>query len=79
MQLRQPCIKFGFLLLILAACLAIGLSFLALLLLFRRYLAKPLRQLVAGMNTRQIGLSVVGLGGGRTRSDQSIDHSVGFS
>jgi thymidine phosphorylase len=34
---------------------------------------------VAGMMTRQIGLSVVGLGGGRTRSDQSIDHSVGFS
>ncbi|RKX33422.1 MAG: thymidine phosphorylase [Verrucomicrobia bacterium] len=34
---------------------------------------------VVGMKTREIGLSVVGLGGGRTRSDQSIDHSVGFS
>jgi thymidine phosphorylase len=34
---------------------------------------------VVGMKTRQIGLSVVGLGGGRTRADQSIDHSVGFS
>lgn len=35
--------------------------------------------IVAGMKTRDIGMSVVGLGGGRTRSDQSIDHSVGFS
>ena len=30
------------------------------------------------MNTRDIGMSVVGLGGGRTAPNQKIDHSVGF-
>jgi thymidine phosphorylase len=30
------------------------------------------------MQTRDIGLSVVGLGGGRTSNEQKIDHSVGF-
>jgi thymidine phosphorylase len=30
------------------------------------------------MQTRDIGFSVVGLGGGRTSNDQAIDHSVGF-
>lgn len=30
------------------------------------------------MNTRDVGLSVVGLGGGRTAPGQKVDHSVGF-
>jgi thymidine phosphorylase len=30
------------------------------------------------MNTRDIGMSIVGLGGGRTAPKQIIDHSVGF-
>lgn len=30
------------------------------------------------MQTRDIGFSVVGLGGGRISNDQKIDHSVGF-
>jgi thymidine phosphorylase len=34
---------------------------------------------VTAMDTRAIGLAVIGLGGGRTRADQSIDPSVGFS
>jgi thymidine phosphorylase len=34
---------------------------------------------VSAMDTRAIGLAVIGLGGGRTRSDQGIDPSVGFS
>jgi len=33
---------------------------------------------LAEMNTRDIGLSVVGLGGGRTAPTQKVDHSVGF-
>lgn len=33
---------------------------------------------LAAMNTRDIGLSVVGLGGGRTAPKQIVDHSVGF-
>jgi thymidine phosphorylase len=33
---------------------------------------------ISTMQTRDIGLSVVGLGGGRTSNDQVIDHSVGF-
>lgn len=33
---------------------------------------------ISRMQTRDIGLSVVGLGGGRTSNEQSIDHSVGF-
>ena len=34
---------------------------------------------VTTVDTRGIGLAVIGLGGGRTRADQAIDHSVGFS
>jgi len=33
---------------------------------------------LSGMDTRGIGMSVVGLGGGRTAPTQSVDHSVGF-
>ena len=35
--------------------------------------------IVAAMDTRAIGLAVIGLGGGRTRADQGIDSRVGFS
>ena len=34
---------------------------------------------VAGMNTREVGIVVVGLGGGRRRADDTIDHAVGLS
>ena len=34
---------------------------------------------VIGMNAREVGLAVVGLGGGRTHADDAIDPSVGFS
>lgn len=34
---------------------------------------------VAGVATREIGLAVIGLGGGRTRPQDAIDHAVGFS
>lgn len=34
---------------------------------------------LSGMDTRAIGLSVVKLGGGRTRAEDSIDPSVGFT
>jgi thymidine phosphorylase len=34
---------------------------------------------VAGMDTRGLGLLVVKLGGGRSRADDLIDHSVGLS
>lgn len=34
---------------------------------------------VAAVETRAVGLAALALGGGRTRADQSIDHSVGFS
>jgi len=33
---------------------------------------------IAQMNTRDIGMSVVGLGGGRTAPKQKVDHTVGF-
>ncbi|NMP16282.1 thymidine phosphorylase [Thalassotalea sp. Y01] len=33
---------------------------------------------IAGMQTRDIGMLVVGLGGGRVSNDQDVDHSVGF-
>jgi thymidine phosphorylase len=33
---------------------------------------------LAQMNTRDIGMSVVGLGGGRTAPEQKVDHTVGF-
>ncbi|MDR3449514.1 MAG: thymidine phosphorylase, partial [Alphaproteobacteria bacterium] len=35
--------------------------------------------IVTAMDTRAIGLAVIGLGGGRTRADQGIDSRVGFS
>ena len=34
---------------------------------------------INAVDTRGVGLAVIGLGGGRTRADQDIDHSVGFS
>ncbi len=34
---------------------------------------------VGAMNTREIGLAIVALGGGRTRPEQAIDPAVGFS
>jgi thymidine phosphorylase len=34
---------------------------------------------VAAEDTRAIGLAIVGMGGGRTRADQAIDHGVGFT
>jgi len=33
---------------------------------------------LAQMNTRDVGMSVVGLGGGRTAPKQKVDHTVGF-
>jgi len=38
----------------------------------------PSHGYISTMQTRDIGLSVVGLGGGRTSNEQIIDHSVGF-
>lgn len=38
----------------------------------------PSHGYISSMQTRHIGLSVVGLGGGRTSNEQVIDHSVGF-
>ncbi|WP_159820806.1 thymidine phosphorylase [Colwellia sp. 20A7] len=38
----------------------------------------PCNGYIKGMQTRDIGFSVVGLGGGRISNDQKIDHSVGF-
>ncbi|REL29501.1 thymidine phosphorylase [Thalassotalea euphylliae] len=38
----------------------------------------PVDGYIAGMDTRDIGLTIVGMGGGRTANDQQIDHSVGF-
>jgi thymidine phosphorylase len=38
----------------------------------------PFSGYISSMQTRDIGLSVTGLGGGRTSNDQIIDHSVGF-
>lgn len=35
--------------------------------------------MIAAIDTRGIGLSVVALGGGRIRADDAIDHRVGFS
>jgi thymidine phosphorylase len=34
---------------------------------------------VAGIATRDLGLAVIGLGGGRTRPQDGIDHAVGFT
>ena len=38
----------------------------------------PCHGYIKSMQTRDIGLSVVGLGGGRISNEQLIDHSVGF-
>ena len=38
----------------------------------------PCHGYLSTMQTRNIGFSVVGLGGGRTSNEQIIDHSVGF-
>lgn len=38
----------------------------------------PCNGYIKAMQTRDIGFSVVGLGGGRISNDQLIDHSVGF-
>jgi thymidine phosphorylase len=35
--------------------------------------------IVQSIATREIGLAVVALGGGRTRAEDGIDHSVGFT
>ncbi|TXN43298.1 thymidine phosphorylase [Methylobacterium sp. WL7] len=42
---------------------------------------RPVRQdgVVAGIDTRAIGLAVIGLGGGRTRPEDAIDPRVGFT
>ena len=34
---------------------------------------------IAAEDARAIGLAIVGMGGGRTRADQAIDHAVGFT
>lgn len=39
----------------------------------------PTSGYVSGMNTRNIGLSIIALKGGRTSPEQKIDHSTGFS
>ncbi len=44
-----------------------------------RTVVAPEEGYVAGWETRKLGLVVVGLGGGRMRADQSIDHSVGLT
>jgi thymidine phosphorylase len=40
---------------------------------------KFLGQFVNKIDTRELGMAVVALGGGRTRANQSLDHSVGCS
>ena len=34
---------------------------------------------IAAEDARAIGLAIVGMGGGRVRADQVIDHAVGFT
>jgi thymidine phosphorylase len=34
---------------------------------------------IVGEDARAIGLAIVGMGGGRVRADQRIDHAVGFT
>jgi thymidine phosphorylase len=34
---------------------------------------------IAAEHARAIGLAIVGMGGGRVRADQEIDHAVGFT
>jgi len=44
-----------------------------------RAIAAPNSGYVAGFRTRDIGLAVIGLGGGRLRPEDGIDHRTGFS
>ena len=44
-----------------------------------RVLEAPRHGFISHMETRAIGLCVVGLGGGRRRAEDAIDHSVGLS
>jgi thymidine phosphorylase len=39
----------------------------------------PRAGIVSAVDTRALGMTVVALGGGRTRSDQAIDHAVGLT
>ncbi len=39
----------------------------------------PRPGVIAAMDTRALGVAVVGLGGGRTRADQAVDHAVGLT
>lgn len=41
-------------------------------------LPAPDTGVITGIKTREIGIAVVELGGGRSRADQSIDHAVGL-
>ena len=42
-------------------------------------IAAPRSGYIAAFQTREIGLAVIGLGGGRLRPDDSVDHRTGFS
>lgn len=42
-------------------------------------LPAPTNGTIAGIKTRDVGLAVVQLGGGRLRADQKIDHAVGLT
>ena len=42
-------------------------------------LEAPQTGVISGIKTRDIGLAVVELGGGRSRADQQIDHAVGLT
>lgn len=44
-----------------------------------RPVAAPQSGTIAGFMTREVGLTVIGLGGGRLRPEDSIDHTTGFS
>jgi thymidine phosphorylase len=44
-----------------------------------RAVPAPAEGFINTVDARAVGLAVITLGGGRTRADQAIDHSVGFS
>ena len=44
-----------------------------------RTVPAPMNGYIASTDARSIGISVIGLGGGRTRPSDEIDHRVGFS
>lgn len=44
-----------------------------------RAITAPRRGFVTAIDTRAVGLAVVAMGGGRTRSDDVIDHAVGLT